>query len=60
MREIQPRNKEGKEHGYHEGYFSNGNLWYKGNYINGQEDGYWEWHWFGGGELMSKIYYIEI
>jgi hypothetical protein len=30
--------------GYWEKYFSNGNPWYKGHYINGKEDGYWEWY----------------
>jgi len=31
----------GKKHGYWEYYYFNGNLLFKGNYINGTQDGYW-------------------
>jgi len=36
------KNKDGKRHGLWEWYYDNGQLWYKGYYINGQEDGLWE------------------
>ena len=39
---MQPRNKRGKYHGYHKGYWTCGNLWYKENYNNGNLDGYIE------------------
>jgi hypothetical protein len=35
------RNKKGQREGYWE-YHCNDNLWYKGNYINGEYYGYWE------------------
>jgi antitoxin component YwqK of YwqJK toxin-antitoxin module len=36
--------KNDLRHGYWERYHPNGNLWWKGNYINGEPDGYWEWY----------------
>jgi antitoxin component YwqK of YwqJK toxin-antitoxin module len=30
------------------GYWENGKLWYKGNYKNGNQDGYWEGYYFNG------------
>ena len=43
-KDITPRNKDGKPHGYWELYYSNGQLWYKGNYVNGEYDGLWEYY----------------
>ncbi len=54
---ITPRNDKGEAHGYWEEYFSNGQLSYKGNYVNGNRHGYWERYW-DNGQLDSKIYYI--
>ena len=59
-KDIIPINKDGQRHGYWEVYWSNGMLWYKGNYINGKREGYWEWYKSDGGNLKHKDYYIEI
>jgi antitoxin component YwqK of YwqJK toxin-antitoxin module len=37
-------NDKGELHCYWEDYYYIGNLWYKGNYNNGEPDGYWEWY----------------
>ena len=55
---IMPRNKYGEPHGYWEVYLD-GTLWYKGNYINGRQDGYWEGV-YSCRELRWKRYNIEI
>ena len=44
-------------HGYWEDYYSDGNICYKGNYINGEKNGLWEWYNYNG-ELMVKEYLI--
>ena len=54
---ITPRNEKGQKHGHWEYYYSNGQLCYKGNYVNGKEHGYWE-HYYGNGQLSYKLYYI--
>jgi antitoxin component YwqK of YwqJK toxin-antitoxin module len=36
------RNKDDKRHGFWESYYSNGEVYYKGNYKNGEAHGYWE------------------
>ena len=54
---ITPRNEKGEAHGSWEYYWSNGQLYYKGNYVNGNKHGYWEYYW-SSGELNIKIYYI--
>jgi antitoxin component YwqK of YwqJK toxin-antitoxin module len=38
-----PRNKQGQRHGYWEKYYSNSQLFFKGNFINGKQDGLWIW-----------------
>jgi antitoxin component YwqK of YwqJK toxin-antitoxin module len=35
-------NDKGQKHGYWEDYWSNGSLFYKGNFINGERSGHWE------------------
>jgi antitoxin component YwqK of YwqJK toxin-antitoxin module len=54
---ITPYNEQGQSHGYWEYYWGNGQLWYKGNYVNGKLHGYWE-EYYVNGQLDSKIYYI--
>jgi len=54
---ITPRNEKGERHGYWEFYYVNGQLWCKGNYLNGKLHGYWEYY-YTNGKLMYKIYYI--
>ncbi len=46
---IKPRNAKGEAHGFWELYFDNGKLFYKGNFINGKEDG-----WFKENHLSGK------
>ena len=36
--------------GYWEVYWDSGNPWYKGNYDNGIQDGYWEFY------IENKVY----
>jgi len=40
--DLTPRNNKGQKHGYCEFYYSNGDIGYKGNYINDNAHGYWE------------------
>jgi antitoxin component YwqK of YwqJK toxin-antitoxin module len=50
---ISSYNDQGEAHGYWEEYYSNGQLWYKGNYVNGNEHGYWE-SYYSNGQLYYK------
>ncbi len=50
---IKPYNEEGQRHGYWETYYTNGQVDYKGEYINGKRHGYWE-SYCEGGELWFK------
>ncbi len=38
-------------------YYPNGQLRYKGNFVNGKQHGYWEWYNYNG-QLKEKTYYI--
>ena len=49
-------NAKGEKHGYWESYYDNGNLWYKGNYVDGKEHGYWESYYYNG-NLYYKGFY---
>jgi len=51
-------NEKGEEHGYWENYYSNGQLDYKGNYVNGKKHGYWENYW-SDGQLWHKGNYVN-
>ena len=51
-------NDKGKEHGYWEVYWSNGQLYSKGNYVNGNRHGYWE-DYYDNGQLSSKGNYLN-
>ena len=44
--------------GYWERYHDNGNIWSKGNYLNGERNGYWESYW-SNGKLCLKGNYIN-
>lgn len=57
MKHIKPINNKGEPHGYWEYYYHNGNLWYKGNFINRKQHGYWEFY-LTNNELKSKEYFI--
>ena len=54
---INPFNAEGEKHGTCEYYYDNGNLMYKGNFVDGKEHGYWE-RYYDNGKLNQIIYYI--
>jgi antitoxin component YwqK of YwqJK toxin-antitoxin module len=56
-KDITPYNDKGERHGYWEEYWNNGQLYSKGNYINGKPHSYWEYYWYSG-KLMYKIYHI--
>ncbi|CAB4142315.1 MORN variant [uncultured Caudovirales phage] len=56
---MRPYNEQGKKHGYWERYWSNGNLWEKGHYLNGEKHGYWE-SYHSNGELRKKEYYARM
>ena len=56
MENITPRNNKLDRHGYWEVYWTNGNIAYKGYYINGEQVGYWEYYKFNG-ELEEQIFY---
>ena len=49
-------NEKGEKHGYWEDYYDNGQLAYKGNYVNGEPHGYWEVY-YENGKLHYKGYY---
>ena len=51
-------NAKGEKHGYWESYWNNGNLWYKGNYVDGKEHGYCEVYYFNG-NLDYKGTYVD-
>ena len=41
MKNKNPRNNKGQPHGLWIYHFSNGIVWYKGQYINGIRHGHW-------------------
>jgi antitoxin component YwqK of YwqJK toxin-antitoxin module len=56
-KDITPYNDDGAQDGYWEVYYSNGQLSYKANYVNGIRHGYWE-EYYENGQLLFKAYYI--
>jgi len=57
LKNITPKNDRGQRHGIWEWYHPNGELWFKGNYLNGKSEGYWEWC-YHDGEPHRREYYI--
>ena len=51
-------NENNQRTGYWERYLSNGNIIFKGNYLNGLKHGYWENYWLNG-KLLKKGNYIN-
>ncbi len=47
---MNKRNKQGQREGCWEDFYDNGQLIYKGNFINGKKEGYWE-HYLPSGEV---------
>ena len=51
-------NQYGNPNGYWETYYGNGELSYKGNYVNGIRHGYWE-DYYSNGQLCYKGNYVN-
>ena len=56
---MNQRNEQGQQHGYWEEYRYNGNLHYKGHYLNGKKHGYWE-RYYSNGQLRYKVFYARM
>ena len=56
---MNKRNEQGQRHGPWETYYLNGNLRYKGNFINGKRHGLCENYGWSNGELEEIEYYIR-
>lgn len=54
--DITPRNDKGQAHGLWVTYYSNGQLDFKGEYINDYRHGFWEAYLYSG-ELAFKGHY---
>ena len=57
-KDITPRNDKDEAHGSWERYWDNGQLWYNGNYVNGNRHGYFEYY-YDNGQLWSKGNYVN-
>lgn len=60
MKTLAPVNKNGNAHGYWETYFSNGDINFKANYIDGKRYGYWESYWDNGNLYLKGNFVNEI
>ena len=58
MQEWNQYNKYIQRHGYWEWNHTNGQLWYKGIFINGIKDGHWE-SYYSDGKLCYKGNYTN-
>ena len=58
MNLINLYNAKGEKHGLWMGYYDNGQLSYKGHYVNGREEGHWEWY-RSNGQLFHKGHYVN-
>lgn len=58
MQDKTPLNENKQPHGFWEVYWTNANLWYKGNFINNEAYGYFE-SYSPVGKLHNKIYYAK-
>ena len=57
-KDITSYNDKGQPHGLWESYWNNGQLYYKGTYLNGKRHGHWEQYW-GDGKLSYKGTYLN-
>jgi antitoxin component YwqK of YwqJK toxin-antitoxin module len=48
-----PTNEQGQAHGYWEMYFSNGELLFKGNCLNGIKYGCWQYNFLGNNPYIQ-------
>ncbi|CAB4142281.1 MORN variant [uncultured Caudovirales phage] len=55
---MNQRDEQDKKHGYWEVYHINGNLHYKGHYLNGEQHGYWE-QYYENGQLWYKGHFLN-
>jgi antitoxin component YwqK of YwqJK toxin-antitoxin module len=51
-------NDKGERHGYWENNYPNGQLWSKGNFVDGNRHGYWEVYW-DNGNLFYKGNFVN-
>ena len=58
-KDIDPRNEGGYSHGYCKGYHSNGQLFWKGVYVNGQKYGYHDCYNDGGVSIYLTGYWLD-
>jgi antitoxin component YwqK of YwqJK toxin-antitoxin module len=58
MKDIVNKNDKGQLHGIQIGYWSNGQIWYKTNYINGNKHGE-RIGYYNDGKIMYKHNYIN-
>lgn len=54
--DITPYNNNGQADGYWKQYYSNGQLAFKGNFVDGKRHGYWEAY-YEDGTLAFKGYF---
>lgn len=57
-KDMKPINEKEQAHGYWKSYHTNGEVWYKGHYINGNFNGYWVWYDYEG-KICNKEYHIN-
>jgi antitoxin component YwqK of YwqJK toxin-antitoxin module len=57
-KDITPINEKGEPHGSWEVYWYNGQLYFKGNYVNDNVHGYWEVY-YPNGQLCYKGNYLN-
>ena len=51
---INQKDALGFKQGLWEEYWDNGNLYYKGSWLDGKQTGLWEHYWHNSGNLMCK------
>jgi antitoxin component YwqK of YwqJK toxin-antitoxin module len=56
--DITPTNDKVEKHGYWERYYLNGQLFFKGNFVNGKAHGYFEWY-HSNGQLYFKGNFVN-
>ena len=56
MQNKTPKNEKGQKHSLWEEYYSNGNLEYKGSYINGKRHGFFEEYYPNGNPYYKGSY----
>ena len=55
MQDKRPYNKEGLAHGLWVKYYTNGNLWYRENWVNGVHDGPFESYTMNGDPICKCV-----